>query len=230
MAAAPSQHDVALRALCLTALATAGAYSAVLAAEPDAADDVEEAALDLAEWVEEDGLAGALSAGERALLALPLDEWSDAQRLAAASRGEALGVLLWALAVADELPPWDEPFAAVDLAPLGATVEELLDESALRPGDELERARDVAELWRWRACAAAADADVVGGTARAALDAGDLPELLGGDFPALGRPYRELDGEEAALLRTIAEERSNALAWLCGQGGDWDVPGPAAGV
>ena len=221
MAGAPDPQAVALRALCLTAVAAAGAYALVLEAEPDSEDEVIAATGDLVEWIVEDGLGPALSAQERALIDLPLDEWSDAQRAAASGRAESLGVLLWALGVLDELPPWDEPFDAADEAPLGETIEELLERAEPRPADELERARDIADLWHWRATAAGRDLDVVGGTARAAYDAGDIPEPLSGDFSAFGKAYRELEPVEAELARAIAAERREALAWLTGQGGDW---------
>ena len=220
----PTLHDVALRALCLAAVSTAGAYATALVAEPDAADEVDEAAADLIEWVEEDGVEPGLSDGERALLESPLGEWSDVQRLAAGGRAESLGVLLWALSLVDELPPWDAPFDAVDAVPLGETTEELVERSRLRAADELERARDVADLWQWRA-AAGGDPDVVGGTARSAFDAGDIPEPIDGDFPALAKAYRDLDELEGLLVRSIAAERHTALVWLCGGEAGWEIAG-----
>ena len=225
MGGLPTDQDVALRALCLTAVAAAGAYATVLLAEPDAIDEVAEATAELTEWVVEDGVAEGLSDGERTLLLQPLEEWSDEQRIGAAGRAESLGVLLWALSVLEEMPPWDEPFDSVEEAPLGETVDELLERSSLRAREEIERARDIAELWLWRAAASARDLDVVGGTARAAFDAGDIPAPIDGDFPVFEKAYRDLSEDEAMLTRSIAAERRQALAWLCGQAGDWDLAG-----
>ena len=221
----PTVHDVALRALCLAAVSTAGAYATALVAEPDAAGEVDEAAADLIEWVEEDGVEPGLSDGERALLESPLTEWSDLQRVAAGGRAESLGVLLWALSLVDELPPWDEPFDAVEEVPLGETPDELSERSRLRAAEELERARDVADLWQWRAAAAGGDLDVVGGTARSAFDAGDIPQPIDGDFPALAKAYRDLDELEGLLVRSIASERHTALVWLCGGEAGWGIAG-----
>ena len=222
MTVAPTEREIALRVLCLTAVAAAGAYATVLLVEPESAEEVIEATAELTDWLEEDGLATGLSARERALLGDPLEEWSDEQRITAASRGESLGVLLWTLSIVGEVPPWDEPFDAVELAPLGDSLEELLERSQLRPRDEIERARDLADLWQWRATAAGRDLDVLGGTARAAFDAGDIPAPIDGDFPLFGKAYRDLDLDEAALAASIAAERRHALAWLCGQSADWD--------
>ena len=219
----PTEQEVALRALCLTAVAAAGAYATVLLVEPESADEVFEATADLTDWLHEDGLSVGLSSRERALLQHPLEEWSEEQRLGAASRGESLGVLLWTLSIVEELPPWDEPFDAVELAPLGDSLEELLERSQLRGRDEIERARDLAELWQWRATAAGRDLDVLGGTARAAFDAGDIGEPIDGDFPVFDKAYRDLDADETALAASIAAERRHALAWLCGQVADWDL-------
>lgn len=223
MDTAPTEQEIALRALCLTAVAAAGAYATVLLVEPDSMEEVFEATADLTEWLDEDGLDVGLSEQERALLQLPLEEWSDEQRLAAASRGESLGVLLWSLCLVEELPTWDEPFDAADVAPLGDSLEELVERSRLRDRDEIEHARDLADLWQWRATAAGRDLDVLGGTARAAFDAGDIPELIAGDFPAFQKAYRELEPEEAALASSIAAERRQALAWLCGQPAEWGL-------
>ena len=223
MGGVPTEQDVALRALCLTAVAAAGAYATVLLAEPESADEVFEATADLTDWLYEDDLAVGLSTHERALLGHPLEEWSEEQRISAASRGESLGVLLWALGVVAELPPWDEPFDAVELAPLGDSLEELVERSQLRAAADIERARDLAELWQWRATAAGRDLDVLGSTARAAYDAGDIPEPIAGDFPVFAKAYRELDLREAALAASIAAERRQALTWLCGHASDWDL-------
>src|SRR5690348_17122188 len=57
--------------------------------------------------------------------------------------GEALGTLLWALGLAT-MPPYDTPFAPSALTPAPADGE-------LRPADELEREREIARLWHWRA-------------------------------------------------------------------------------
>ena len=219
----PTEQEVALRALCLTAVAAAGAYATVLLAEPDAADEVIEATADLTDWLHEDGLAVGLSSLERALLGQPLEEWSEEERISAASRGESLGVLLWTLSIVSELPPWDVPFDTVELAPLGDSLEELLERSQLRAREEIERARDLADLWQWRATAAGRDFDVLGGTARAAFDAGDILEPIDGDFPVFDKAYRDLDAGEAALAASIAAERRHALAWLCGHAADWDL-------
>lgn len=219
----PTEQEVALRALCLTAVTAAGAYATVLLAEPESADEAIEATADLTDWLYEDGLAVGLSSRERTLLGHPLEEWSEDQRVAASSRGESLGLLLWALSIVAELPPWDEPFDAVELAPLGDSLEELVERSQLRAKDEIERARDLAELWQWRATAAGRDLDVLGGTARAAFDAGDISEPIDGDFPVFDKAYRDLDADETALAASIAAERRHALAWLCGHAADWDL-------
>lgn len=229
MSGFPTVHDVALRALCLTAVAAAGAYATVLVAEPEAFDEVAEALAELTEWLHEDDVIAGFSPDEQQLLAHPIEEWTDEQRIAAASRAESLGVLLWALQIVDVIPPWDEPFDTVEEAPLGENVEELLERANLRPLDEIERARDIADLWQWRAAASSQDIDILGGTARAAYEAGDILAPIDGDFPMFEKAYRDLADDESALARTIAAERRQALAWLCGQIGSWESPAAIVG-
>ena len=81
----------------------------------------------------------------------------------------------------------------------------------------------------WRAAASSEDIDIIGGTARAAYDAGDIPAPIAGDFPVFEKAYRDLADDERALARTIAGERRQALAWLCGQTGGWESPAAVAG-
>jgi hypothetical protein len=53
-------------------------------------------------------------------------------------------------------------------------------------------------------------------TASKSAENGDLPRPIGSDFPAMGKPYRDLSPEEFAILTSIAQERHKALNWLCG--------------
>jgi hypothetical protein len=144
--------------------------------------------------------------------------------------GEGLGMLLWALELA-QLPPYDRPFDAERL------VATTLDEALMRPEEEIERARETARLWHWRARTAALQADgfeelpqewhsfeqLVGATAMRGFERGLLPRPLRGDFPAFGAVYRELTDEQQAEAHQIAWQRHRALNWLCGFGKSWDA-------
>jgi hypothetical protein len=141
--------------------------------------------------------------------------------------GEALGTLLWALGLA-ELPPYDTPFETEALA-VG------FDGAALRPADELDRERQTARLWHWRARTADLSVDgapelperftsldqVVAAVAVRGHERGLLPPPLRGDFKANEKIYRHLDAHESAVGHTIAAERHHALAWACGEGESW---------
>jgi hypothetical protein len=154
------------------------------------------------------------------------DGGTDADALWA---GEALGMLLWALELA-QLPPYDRPF---DPEPL---LRVDLDGAELRPDDELARAREIARLWHWRARTAELQAEpdvplpqqwqsfdqLVGATAMRGYEQGLLPRPLRGDFPAFGTVYRDLSDEQRAEAHNIAWERHRALNWLCGLGKRWD--------
>ena len=56
--------------------------------------------------------------------------------------------LVWALGRA-QLPPYDRPFDRARL------LETTLESATLRPAEEIERAREIARLWHWRARTAA---------------------------------------------------------------------------
>lgn len=142
---------------------------------------------------------------------------------------EALGTLLWALSLR-ELPPYDRPFPADEVA------RATLDGASLRPADELDAAHEAARLWHWRARTAVlvgrdelllpspygSSDQLVAATAMRGFDHALLPEPVRGDFGAFETAYRLLDDEELTEAHSLALERHQALAWLTGRG-EWDA-------
>jgi hypothetical protein len=144
-------------------------------------------------------------------------------------RGEALGTLLWALQLV-ELPPYDTPFEAEEVA--GAEV----DGAELREADEIELECESARLWHWRARTTGLQSagslelperyatfdQLIAATAMRGYEEGLLPPPLRGDFRAYGKVYRHLTPEQHGEVHSIALERHHALNWLCGEGQSWD--------
>jgi hypothetical protein len=150
----------------------------------------------------------------------------------------ALVALLWALGRVDPLPACDDPgtrlVTTIAALPVLQPITDFVAGATLRPHDEIERARVLAELWATRAelLAEESKSDDPARLAalrrrfaerRDALAAGgaELP-LAGDDLRALGKPYAELDEEEHAACWAIAAGRLAAFNWLCGQAADWD--------
>ncbi|NTW29548.1 MAG: DUF4272 domain-containing protein [Coriobacteriia bacterium] len=149
---------------------------------------------------------------------------------------ESLSCCLWAMSLLPEMPGFDQesdPAIAKLLPPSAETL-------ALRSGDELEKARSVAELWHWRSrtrqliesgqsIPALPDGmtldEVVRLTSEAAAKAGDLRDVCDGDFCAFGKPYRSISAEEYSHATSIAAERHKALNWICGMApkNDWSL-------
>jgi len=149
-------------------------------------------------------------------------------------RGEALGTLLWALQLL-ELPAYDRPFAAEEVAAVDLSGADLRD-AALRDAEEIELERDSARLWHWRARTTSLQAagalelperyatfdQLIAATAMRGYEQGVLPAPMRGDFRAYGKVYRHLSPEQHAEAHSIAVERHHALNWLCGAGETWD--------
>jgi len=145
-------------------------------------------------------------------------------------RGEALGALLWALALVDDVPPYDEPFDHDALVGVG------LEDARLRAVEELEEELASAQLWHWRARTTFLQQNgavalperwesfdqLVAATAMRGFEQGLLPAPMRGDFRAYGKVYRHLSPEQHAEALSIALERHHALAWACGLGESWD--------
>jgi Domain of unknown function (DUF4272) len=181
-------------------------------------------------------LREALTPRERSFARKTVATLTEQEQVNAIWRMEALAAIIWALGIAD-LPPYDEPAGegTLDLMkPYFRAVA--ISKAALRERAEIERAREVAELWHWRcrtwqltregiappadsairSAAIAGVADIVRSAATRALDEGTLAAVIDGDFPAFGKPFRTLDSDEWACVRSIAAERHYAFNWLCG--------------
>jgi hypothetical protein len=234
----PSQDEVIYRALCLRALQFRAVFEYIRRGNPDPDGelraDLRRRVVALNAWVSVEGIDLHLSAPEQELLARDLGAWSEQEIPDAGGRSEALGIILWALGQVATIPPYDQGFEDTDrciqwLEP----AEEVLARMRLRPAEEIARAREVAELWHWRARTAQFQheqwrlarrrnlAAAIREAARRA-HANGAPSPVNDDFPAFGKPYVKLDGAERHFARSIAAERHFALNWLCGYSEDWD--------
>lgn len=236
----PTQDEVIYRALCLRALHLRAVFEHVYRTHRDL-DDEARAGLTrrvvaLNAWVSVEGLDLHQSAKEKALFARGLGAWEERELLEAGWRNEALGALLWALGTIAALPPYDRQFEDTDsyigwLEPAAPVLARM----RLRPAAGIERARNVAELWHWRARTTQLQREqwrlakrhnlpaIIRDAARRAHHNGDLPAPIKDDFPAFGKPYAKLNDTERALAMSIAMERHFALNWLCGYSEDWDT-------
>jgi len=157
---------------------------------------------------------------------------------------EAVACLLWALKLTDRMPSSDEEADPVILKLVPASdLRHFIDNASLRPVEEIDAARDLAELWHWRSrirefqqagttptedeqlrrLGVKSYDDVIRSTAKMAKEKGLLSTTIDDDFATRGRAYRDLSVEEWSELRFVAVERHRALNWLCGYAptGDW---------
>ena len=186
------------------------------------------------------GLWSAAEREEQAVLQTPVADLDPLQVTATSLRAESLACLLWALGRLDEIPAYDAPADPALLLTLMSSDD--VAESGLRPRDEIERARTIAEIWHWRsrtrelleegqpfpgvpAFPVKSWDDVVRYVTPQAVKLGFIPNAIDEDFPALGRPYRHLSADDWSRLRSIAMERHLALNWLCGfaPGNQWSA-------
>lgn len=234
----PDAQRVAARILCLATVGAMGDVAIDLEQGRTEPQEADEFLAKLREWRQAEGLTELYSSVERSLIDRPPSTWTPQEVVNATWRQESIGVLLWALSDYEELPPYDSEFANVaEVVPVLASTEQFVTHAVLRPADEIERARDVAELWHWRSRTTqlqnASDAyasvreehdleAIVRDAATHAYEQGDIGHPIGGDFPFFGKAYRELTDDEYARATSIAMERHFALNWLCGYSEDWD--------
>jgi hypothetical protein len=195
--------------------------------------------------VNQAGLWEAMSTGERELMGTTIVTMTSEQQLNACWRVEAAQVLMWALGLIPQLPPYDTQANDDLLKGISrGDVAGFVSSARLRKERDIERARDDAELWHWRsrtrqvieegqefpaneelqAGGFRSYEDIVRFTAAKFAQEGRMPACIDGDFPAKGKAYRQLSAEEWSEVRSITMERHFALNWLCGYspGNQWD--------
>lgn len=186
-----------------------------------------------------------LSPWEREYSRTTMVTMSLRQQTDASWRLEAFGVLAWALGLVESLLPYDAQVPDDRLKTFPPEEPSAFVERArLRPREEIDAARDLAELWHWRArtrqlvesgrpfpdskefreAGLSSYDDIVRVAAAKAASEGRIPPLIDGDFPAFGSAFRSLGAAQYAEARSIAAERHFALNWLCGYAPkhEWD--------
>lgn len=185
------------------------------------------------------GLWDSLTDREQIFLRTGVLETSMRQRINASWLAESMCCLIWALGAKEQIPPYDFETNPKLFFKGGDHAISSIKEASLRPAEEIDRQRDWAELWHWRCRTrklleekripealpnGMSMASVIQMTAEKAAAEGIFPEPASGDFPAFGRPFREITDEQFARVTSISQERHKALNWLCGYapGNRWD--------
>lgn len=244
---------VAERVLCLLGLVTRAMAEHTIACStdpevrdlPDAPgpEDVDRArtlCTGVKEWMVTENLWDKATDTEKAMLERPAGEWSRQDVTEGLYTCEQLGVLAWALRELEELPEYDQLFHPDDfrVLPVMSPTAQFIKAAGLRDEDELFEAQDEAALWTWR-CITREQMQqkppppLPGGvsygqmiletTKHAAKDGFFKP--ISGDFPVMGKPFRDLDEEEFLDVAIVTVRRSHALEWLMGMMREWEITG-----
>ncbi len=236
----------AQRALCLRAMICRSVVEAklqCLQANPGMAghvnpDQLNQDARHINEWLANESLWHCLSAKEKNLLNAKPGTWKPQAVKDASWRLEALEVISWALGWGQSIAPYDQQINSESFelgSPTFPATHALIDAAHLRPEAEILQAREIAEAWLWRARTTRIQKGpeaqpapegwtyekIIAETARHWEKIGAF-KALDGDYPALGKPYRDLTPSEWETLNSIATERLYGLNWICLQAKDWD--------
>jgi hypothetical protein len=137
------------------------------------------------------------------------------------------------------MPPydWNPPTPPIrQYVPGRESIAGFVESATLRRQAEIEAARNVAELWHWRARTTQLQRqqpdhmvasewfrrEALPEIAGRAAERGIFVAALHGDFPAFGKPYAALDDEQYGYCARLAQARHRALNWLCGYAERWD--------
>lgn len=153
---------------------------------------------------------------------------------------ESAAVLMWALGLITDFPSFDNQSDPEILKQIPhEDISKFINDSRLLSDSNIERKRSLAELWHWRSRTRQLVAEkrvppsnlgidsfeqIIQQVANEARKQGDLSEVIGNDFLANGKSYRDLSDDEWSEVSSITIERHRALNWLCGyaKGNLWD--------
>jgi hypothetical protein len=193
----------------------------------------------------EENLWDDVSPKEKELLELHVKDITQQQLVNALWRLEDIQMLMWALGLIPSLPLYDVQADGELLKQIpSVTAAEFITSAKLREEKEIDRAREVAEMWHWRSrtrqcqeegrpcpvtdwmrtAGLSSYEEIIRKTAVWAAKDGKLPKCIDEDFPVNGKAYRDLTLDEWSMVRSITMERHFALNWLCGYAPDnqWD--------
>ena len=188
-------------------------------------------------WLAKYNVSAFLSPKEKDLLGKPVGSWSLQDVVNSSWRAECLGVVLWALGRTNNIPSYDTQFSAPDILkhiPMGRQPDEFVGKAKLRSSTDISKARDLAELWNWRARTTREQKSqvnlppgmtfqqIISNSARQAHKAGMISSPIDNDFPLYGKSFGKLSEEEYQNSSSICQERHFALNWLTGHSEDWD--------
>jgi hypothetical protein len=177
-------------------------------------------------WVKKENLLNYLSSEEKESFSKPLGKWADIELVKSIWKTESLGTLLWALSLIPEIPPYDNlflPERLIEKLTLFQPKEHFLERVKLRSIEEIKRERDIAEHWFWRLqifdmekrneplSESISFKDIISSVAEKAYLDGYIPKPIDGDFPILGKPFRELTLDEYMTISYIIIERYTTL-------------------
>lgn len=238
------------RAIVLGILAFRSLFEGAAHAPGGPRDDAEAMAAGVTDWLRDAGLWRALVGPERAMLELPPLSWGRERTLTIQRAGleESIVALLWSLRVI-ELPAFDQsvdadallrrlpfmsdsPFVTREGMAPREEYASMVAAVELHPRELIQGAQGAASLYFWRARSHALVRagrlersrleDVLREGAPRSRELG-LPVDPAGEFLVFGTRYADLDDARFARCSLIAESRTRALRWLCGDGSWIDV-------
>jgi len=237
----PDQKAAAYRALCLgTLLMRANLEDKLRTGNVTPLPSAQPASMlwePVKSWLERYSVSAFLSPKEEDLLRKSVGSWSLQELVNSGWRAECLGVVLWALGEILNMPSYDTQFSAPDLLqrlPMARQPDEFVGRAKLRSSTDISKARDLAELWNWRARTTRVQKSqvnlppgmtfqqIISNSARQAHKAGMIASPIDNDFPLHGKSFGKLSDEEYENSSSICQERHFALNWLTGHSEDWD--------
>jgi hypothetical protein len=199
--------------------------------------DPDEALFDLRASLMVSGADQELTASERAFISSPEARIAENEGYDFVWDIEALSAILAATGLIDALPP---PPRLSDVRAITTLFEaqetdtrKLVSTMSLPDDESAARARELAELWVWRASierelrdAAATEQEALRADIREvafeANDAGLIEASPAGDFAVDQQAIGEWSDDELAEFELASGTRLRAMNWLCGFGESWE--------
>lgn len=230
-------EQIARRLLVLQTIADRVALEGVSAEGPGANDDTEALRFDQTAPLHMSGAFDECTDRERDFLMNPsrATSYGDVPEFTLA--GEALEALLTVCGIGQPTPPPPQPYAPVGLnrsrLELSGLDSHLAKSFQRLEPEAIANARELAELWHWRALTeldirvaeSAGKAELlslVREVTKEAVHSGIFSRESANDFDSPSTSVSSWSDDELMIFTIASEARLKALNWLCGFGVTWD--------
>jgi hypothetical protein len=246
----PTEQEVAQRTLCLGVMVIRAEYEISVKENNNKPNEkIEKSNEQLVNLIQTENLMPSFSKREKVLIKKELGSWSNQDIADMFWRNQALAILLWAVSYLSEIRPYDKGYLPIETWPIlffpinkefmsfVPLTKTFYSHIHLRSLEEINKARETAQHWYWRAqteriikkgkiqgAEGLTFLEIIKMSAKDGYTRGWHGKPIKNDLPIHGKAYADLTEQEFSQTKSLTKERYYALNWLAGYStkNNWD--------